>query len=104
MNIYEAISKLGKRIRLTETQWNHIKGKHVEIDNQRAKMILTLEEPDFIYHDPAEENYHYYRNFKETPVTEKHLLLIVKHLNDEGFIITAFFVPKIRTKGKVLQL
>jgi hypothetical protein len=36
-------------------------------------------------------------------VTEKYLLLVVKHLNDEGFIITAFFVARIRKEGKEVK-
>jgi hypothetical protein len=33
-------------------------------------------------------------------VTEKYLLMVAKHLNDAGFIITAFFVSKIKKEGK----
>ncbi len=102
MIIFEIVSKLGKTIRLTEIQWAHIDEKHKELRNQIQKMKTTLENPDIIYYSTTEENYHYYKYFKETPVTEKYLLLIVKHLNDEGFIITAFFVSKIKKKGKVV--
>lgn len=100
MIIFELISRLDKKIRLTEIQWAHIESKHKELRNQIQKMIVTLENPDLVYYSPVEENYHYYKYFKETPVMEKYLLLIVKHLNDEGFIITAFFVTKIRKEGK----
>jgi hypothetical protein len=33
---------------------------------------------------------------------KRRILLIIKHLNGEGFIITGFFVSKIRMKNKVL--
>ncbi|MEW6214654.1 MAG: hypothetical protein AB1478_05535 [Nitrospirota bacterium] len=91
---------MNKKIRLTEIQWTHIELKHKELSNQIQKMIDTLENPDLVYYSPREENYYYYKYFRETPVTEKYLLLIVKHLNNEGFIITAFFVTKIRKEGK----
>ena len=101
--VFEALSKLNKKIRLTEIQWAHIELKHKELRNQIQKMIGTLENPNFIYYSPAEESYHYYKYFKETPVTEKYLLLVVKHLNDEGYIITAFFVTRIRKEGKEVK-
>jgi len=39
--------------------------------------------------------------FSKTPMEEKHLLVVAKHTNDEGFIITAFFVRKVKEKEKV---
>lgn len=100
MPIFEVVSKVEKKIKLTEVQWSHIRYKHKELDTQLQNMITTLKEPDFVYYSPGEKNYHYYRRFGRTPVTEKYLLLVVKHLNEEGFVITAFFVSKIRRKGK----
>ncbi|MEW6416890.1 MAG: PBECR2 nuclease fold domain-containing protein [Nitrospirota bacterium] len=100
MLIFEVLSKLNKKIRLTEIQWAHIESKHKELKNQIQKMIATLENPDFVYYSPTEENFHYYKRFEETPVTEKYLLMVAKHLNDDGFIITAFFVSKIKKEGK----
>jgi hypothetical protein len=102
MVVFETASKIGKRIRLTEVQWAHMSSKHPELVSQVDRMVTTLEEPDSIYHSPGEDCFHYAKLFKQTPVSEKYLLLIVKHLNNEGFIITAFFVPGLKTKGKVL--
>jgi len=102
MVVFEVISKIGKKIRLTEVQWAHMSSKHPELVNQIDKMIATLQKPDYVYHSPEEENFHYLKFFRQTPITEKYLLLIIKHLNGEGFIITGFFVSKIRTKNKVL--
>ncbi len=102
MAVFEVISKTGKKIRLTEVQWAHMSSKHPELVSQIDSMMMTVQDPDFIYHSPGEENFHYLKFFRETPVTEKYLLLIIKHLNREGFIITGFFVSKIKTKNKVL--
>jgi CHASE2 domain-containing sensor protein len=102
MAVFEVVSKLGKRIRLTEIQWAHMRSRHPELLDQLENMKATLVDPDFVFHSPKEENHQYHKNFKETPVTEKFLLLIVKHLNEEGFVITGFFVSRIRRKGKVL--
>ncbi len=101
MNVLETDSRLGKRIRLTEVQWDHIAYKHKEIIDQIEKIKQVLEDPDTIYFSPSEDNYQYCKLYRETPVTEKYLLLVVKHLNGEGFVITAFFVSRIKVKGKV---
>ena len=69
---------------------------------QLDKMKLTLTEPDFVYHSVGEGAYYYYKRFRKTPVSEKYALLITKHQDDEGFIITAFFVAKIKRQEKGL--
>ena len=66
------------------------------------KIKAALKEPDFIWYSPKEENLHFYKWFDVTPVSKKYLLLVVKFLNEEGFIVTAFFVSRIRRKDKVL--
>jgi len=63
--------------------------------------MTTLQDPDFVLYSKDDDNYQYHKFFSETPVTEKHLLVVVKHLDDEGFVITAFFLRKIKEKGKV---
>lgn len=103
MVAFEVVSKHKKKIRLTEVQWAHISLRHPELENQIDKMILTLKKPDFIYYSPQEENYHYYKFFDKTPLTNKYLLLIIKYMNGEGFVITTFFISKIKVKGKVLK-
>lgn len=100
MAIFEVTSKLEKKIRLTEVQWIHIRIRHPELDNQSSRIIETLREPDFVCYCSEEENYQYYRYFVETPVSKKYLLVIANHLNEEGFVITAFFVGKIRKQDK----
>jgi len=100
MSIFEIVCKLRKKIRLTETQWSHIKYRHPELENQIEKISMTLESPEIICYSSKEELYHYYRHFTGTPVSEKYLLVVVKHLNDEGFVVTGFFVSKIKKVEK----
>ena len=100
--IFEVVSKIGKEVRLTDVQWTHMKARHKELRNQIGKMRLVLTEPDSIWHSPREEVYHFYRRFTKTPVSEKYLLLVVKYVDDEGFVVTGFFVSRIRKRGRVL--
>lgn len=100
MAVFEIISRLEKKIRLTDVSWVHIQLKHPELNNQLSKIEETLERPDWVYYCANEENYQHYKYFAETPVTEKYILVVVKHLNKEGFVITAFFVTQINKAGK----
>lgn len=71
--------------------------------NQLQKIELTANKPDAVYYSPKEDARHYCKFFAQTPITKKYLLLVVKHTNDEGFVVTAFFISRIKTKDKVLE-
>jgi hypothetical protein len=83
--VFEVTSRLGKKIRLSDTQWSHIEARHRELRGQLDKMKLALIEPDTVYYSVGEETYHYYKKFRSTPVSEKFLLLVAKHRDGEGF-------------------
>jgi hypothetical protein len=99
--LFTITSALGRHIRLTETQWRHI-GKRRELQGQLNRMKETLAEPAAVYYVPGEDSYHYYRFYPRTPVSSKYLLVIAKHLDGEGFIITCFYARKISKPEKVL--
>ncbi len=99
--IFSVVSCLGKMIELTAVQWSHITLRHRELRGQIAKMKLTLVEPDRVYYSSSEGTHYFYRRFARTPVSQKYLLLVVKHRNGQGFIITAFFTRRVRTQGRV---
>ncbi len=42
-----------------------------------------------------------YRFFADTPVTAKYLAVVVKLLDDDGFIVTAYFTDKVK-RGRIL--
>lgn len=101
MIIFTVQSILDKKVRLTPTQWNHTIFRHKELKGQEEKLKETLQKPEIVLYSDIDDNYQYYRLYSTTPVSEKYLLVVVKHLNGEGFIITAFFLREIRKKGKV---
>lgn len=100
MAVLEVRSKLGKRIRLTQKQWAHIREEHAELDNQQAAIGEALEQPDFVCYNMQEGGYEYYKHYRETPVMEKYLKVVTRHLNDEGFVITAFYLSRIQKRGR----
>ena len=89
---FEVVSKLGKRIRITAKQWEKItKDKHPVMSGREDDIEKALTEPDEIRRDLKNTSvYRYYRKF-----TSLYLRVVVKHLNDEGFLITAFPDPKM---------
>ena len=101
MILFTVQSVLDRKIRLTHNQWNHTTYRHKELQSQEEKLKQTLQEPDIVFYSETDDNYQYYRFYSLTPVSQKYLLIIVKPLNGEGFIITAFFLREIRRKGKV---
>ncbi|MGC8896310.1 MAG: hypothetical protein ACP5LB_06075 [Candidatus Bathyarchaeia archaeon] len=43
----------------------------------------------------------FYKLYKKTPVTEKYLTVVIKPLNREGFIVTAFFTDRVKKSDLV---
>jgi len=99
--IFAVCSALQRHIRLTETQWRHIR-KRQELHRQLDNIKETLSSPEVVYYVPGEDTYHYYRFYSQTPVGSKHMLVIVKHLDGEGFVITCFYTRRISKPEKVL--
>lgn len=101
MSVLETVSKVGVWVRLTEVQWEHIFSKHPEMVDQQERIRATLESPERVYVVPRRQNHHYYRLFDQTPVTrKKYLAVIVKHLNQDGFVITAYYTTQINERNK----
>ena len=91
-----------RRIRLTSEREEHIKDSHPEMSGQIGKIQDVLVDPDVIVRsrtDPSVELF--YRHYEATPVTEKHLCIVVKVLDDDLFIITAFFTDTVK-RGETL--
>jgi hypothetical protein len=99
--IFSVHSVLGRRIRLTDTQWRHIR-KRRELHGQLDNLRETLSSPESVFYVPYEDTYHYYRLYPQTLVGSKYMLVIVKHLNGEGFVITCFYARKISKPEEVL--
>lgn len=92
MVILTVVSKLNKKMVLNEENWKHIIDSHAELEDRQNDIALTLKSPDIVLYDKESDNYRYYKLFKRL---QKYLLVIVRHFNDSGFIITAFYVSKI---------
>lgn len=90
--LFEVIDKKGKNIRLTKSGLNHIKRDHPDVNIEEIK--LTLEMPTKITTSVYDNNVKWYYRFNK--VLNEYLLVAVKYLNGDAFIITAYYTRKIK--------
>ena len=91
----------GRPIRLTAERRAHILD-HPEMSDQFDRIRATLAQPEFIVATSVDESVRvYHRLFTVTPVTSKYLPVAVKLLEDDAFILTAFFSSR-QKKGNVI--
>jgi len=84
----------GRTIRLTEERLAHIL-EHPEMQAQERHIAETLASPDSVilsHHDLSVRLYH--KLFSKTPITRKYLVVVVKCLEQDAFVITAFFTDR----------
>ena len=98
MNIkFELIDKSGRKLRMTSWNWEHVIRRHPYISSEREKIIETLENPDKITNSLKDEKARfYYKYYKHRQSTNKFMMVLVKYLNGEGFIVSAHFVPRTK--------
>lgn len=101
MNDQILIDYQERPVRLTQERWLHIL-QHPEIVDQRERLIETLRTPQIIIATVADENVHaYHRLYAETPVTRKYLIVVVKFIEDDAFVLTAYFSNRLK-RGRIV--
>lgn len=95
------IDHTGREIRLTVERQKHIL-EHPEMAQQLERIKETIKTPESIIATTADDKVHvYHRYYETTPVTSKFLLVAVKLLEDDAFVLTAFFSRREK-KGTVI--
>jgi hypothetical protein len=90
------------RVRLTYERLNHIESSHPEMSKELEKIKTTLINPDIIVKSKIDDSVIlFYKKFALTVVGDKFICVVVKNLNRDIFIITAYFTDTIK-KGEVL--
>jgi molybdopterin synthase catalytic subunit len=86
----------GRKIRLTDERLAHILG-HPEMQAQEQRIADTLLAPHSVILSRLDLSVRlYHRLFDETPVTRKYLVVAVKCLDEDAFVITAFFTDRMK--------
>jgi len=92
--LFEITDKTGRMIKLTSRQFEHIVC-HKGMENYLEEIKETLVNPIKIIPHEKGELYDYYKYYKNRKGNAKYLQVIVKYLNGQGFVITAYFVKHI---------
>ena len=96
MNIFEVIDKKGKKIKLTKTQWSHIRQRHPVVFNaedieESIKNLIKI-----VYRD--DKTAIYYKYFKHRKEPAKFLKVIVNYLNGGRVCHNSLFCKKCYRK------
>ena len=105
--LFEEHSVLCKIVRTTKRYWNYIiEVKHPEsfkkIGFEKSAEIVkdALRNPDIIVRERIDPKvYIYYKRYKK----RYFICVVVKHLNEEGYIITAYITDHLKRGEKVYE-
>ena len=88
-------------VRLTAERWRHVL-RHPEMPGQERKLRRTLREPDVVCASRLDASVHlYYRLYSRSPVGRKYLMVAVKILDRDAYVITAFFTGQVGGGTKI---
>lgn len=95
--LIEALTPLGLRVRATNSYWTLTQKKHPEVTSKLAWVQQSLMEPEFIRQSQKDKKvllfYKHYNSYW--------FCVIVKKLDGEAFVITAYITDKIK-EGEVV--
>lgn len=98
--LFEVTDILGRKIRTTKTYWKKIKEiKHRELHHGISDVKKTLKLPDEIRKSVTDETILLYsKEVKEYDI----LIVAVKILNGDGFLVTAYQTDEYKRKGELI--
>ena len=86
-------------IKLTGERWAHITEEHCELAGMRLEILETIENPERVLTGGAGE----LLAVREIS-SGKHLVVVYRELQEDGFIITAFLTSKTISLNRRKQL
>ena len=90
-----------RSVSLTDERKAHILA-HPEMREQEDKLAETLLEPDAVIQSRSDDTTRlFYRFYRQLPIGNKHLCVVVKYKESGVFIVTAYFTDKVKM-GEVL--
>jgi hypothetical protein len=94
--LFVASSTAGSAIRLTDTIWRKIQDHHQEFherDDYLNALRVAIQEPDYVVEGWGRARIAL-AWCEDAPSSPKHLAVVYRELNSEGFVISAFFVSR----------
>lgn len=96
--LFEVKDPFGKKIRTTKTYWQKLTiFKHPEAVLTINEVKQTIDKPDIIYQGKKKKTLKFVKKLK----TQK-FIVVIRHLNGDGFIITSYKSTKKIFKGEIL--
>lgn len=84
----------GRLIRLTDDRLRHIR-RRPAMAGEETKIEETVVSPDIVIESRQDSSVRlYHKLYEATPVSRKYMLVAVKVLTDDAFVITAFFTDR----------
>lgn len=97
--LFEVEDVLGRKIRTTKSYWRKIKKiKHPELRAGTSEVKIALTAPDEIHEDVSDSTILLYALKQNNYV----ILIAVKILNGDGFLVTVYQTKKYKPKGKLI--
>ena len=93
----------GRTVRFTKERQEHVL-EHREMVGQFERIRETVKSPELVVATRLDESVHVYHRFYDTtPVTSKYLQVAVKLLEEDAFILTAFYSSRQKRGETVWQ-
>lgn len=97
--LFEVTDVFGKRIRTSKQYWEKIKTeKHQELKYGVREVGKVLQKPDSVFRSVKDETIALYRKQMDGDI----LIVVSKHLNGNGFVVTVYQTKKVLDKGEKL--
>lgn len=95
---FEERTPLGVLVRATVVHWARIVTfKHPVMRGKESLVRATLKHPDEIRRSRKDPDVHLYYG-QDPPY---HICVVVRHLNDEGYVVTAYRTDKIKEGERI---
>lgn len=99
MHVY--LDYRGNRVRLTEDRRAHIL-EHPEMRGMETRIVEVLATPERVVESLSDRQARlYYRHCIGTRIGNKYLCVVVKVLDNDAFVVTAYLTDKVK-KGRQL--
>ncbi len=94
---FEVVTPLEIKVRTTKQYWQYVSNvKHPAMKGKEEIVKDVLSNPEEIYRSKIDQSiYLYYKRFDRT------YCVVVKHINNEGYLITAYPTYKIKEGVKI---
>ena len=88
-------------VSLTEERRAHLL-EHPEMREQEDKLTETLLEPDVVIQSQSDDTVRlFHRFYRRLAIRDKYLCVVVKYVEGDVFIITAYFTDKVK-RGEII--